>query len=148
MGVEQIVLPARGPLKRNARRAKRSAGSDADRRGGRELSRGSPPSNIVSDCNGRSTKEKQDFKDTSPFCVLTHNLVANEPGWPKLNEQRSFIHPKRVAARILVKNPETWPDTAFRVGSSHRNRQRETTILIFVLYLGHAERQRYRLSPS
>jgi hypothetical protein len=39
-------------------------------------------------------------------------------------------------------------ETAFRVSSSHRNRQRETTILICVLYLGHAERQRYCLSPS
>jgi hypothetical protein len=54
----------------------------------------------------------------------------------------------RIAARILVKNPETWRDAAFSTGSSHGNKQRETTILVCVLYLGHAERQRYRLSPS
>ena len=52
---------------RSAPRAKRSDGSDADRHGGRELSHGSPRSNIALECNAPSTKEKRDSKDTWRF---------------------------------------------------------------------------------
>ena len=70
LGVEQIVLPARGPLsaERSVRQKKRCSGGD--RLGGRALSRGSPPSNIALECSGPSTKEKPDSKDTWPFVCL------------------------------------------------------------------------------
>ena len=67
LGVKQIVLPARGPLRAERAAAKRSDGSDADRHGGRELSHGSPRSNIALECSAPSTKEKRDSKDTWRF---------------------------------------------------------------------------------
>ena len=49
-----------------------------------------------------------------------------------------------VAAGILVKNPETWPDTAFRVGSSHRNRQRDMINVPLIANLQQDPWERYQ----
>ena len=74
MGVKHVVLPARGPLSAERAVREKSGGSGADRHGARELSRGSPPSNIVLDCSAPSAKEKRDLKDTSPFACLRITL--------------------------------------------------------------------------
>ena len=67
----------------SAQSAKRSAGSGADRHGGRGLSLGSPRSNIALECSEPSTKEKPDSEEYVSFCVLAHNLVAMSRAGPK-----------------------------------------------------------------
>ena len=83
MGVEQIVLPGRGPLSAESavRQKKRwfrrgqawQAGS----------SRLSPRSNIASQTQRAFYKGEAGFQRYVAFCVLAHNLVAMSRACPK-----------------------------------------------------------------
>ena len=74
LGVQQIVLPARGPLSAERAVRKKKRWFRRGQHGGRGLSRGSPRSNIALGCSAPSTKEKRDLKDTSPFACLRITL--------------------------------------------------------------------------
>ena len=97
MGVEQIVLPGRGPL--SAERAVREKKRWFKR--GQAWRAGIEPR--IATLKHRFGMQRAFYKGEAgferhvAFCVLAHNLVAMSRAGPRLNEQRSFIHPTTIA---------------------------------------------------